>query len=33
MRIIDSIANEKTARFHRFEAIGESMEAKMKVWR
>ena len=33
MRIIDSFANENEARFHRFEAIGESMEAKMKIWR
>ena len=33
MRIIDSFANENKTRFHRFEAIGESMETKMKIWR
>ncbi len=32
MRVIDEFAGEKTNRFHLFAAIGESMEAKMKVW-
>jgi transglutaminase-like putative cysteine protease len=33
MRIIDGFADKNTDHFHRFKAIGKSMEAKMKVWK